>query len=352
MKFPDSDPQTSTSRQFWLLRELESEITLAMYYPSSPPGDVSWNVSFGSWFTHIHERLHEWHQTTHQSINFGEKIEFHEILFQCQILRLNRPSPRCPRPTRDMRKRALISSIALIKEFDVVDRVGKLFNIWHAAHYIVESGACLLATVVNGMDTQSPKSTHLEGEEVAILTKYIQKFPCLLWNISRRWPDIAQHASALEPISNAVLEKLSLWSSGETIRSLDLVALKEELSQNLSLFSPLPLRVEASHSDNMETTGVHFQSGHPTGPLPSGSRHSLELSDYPLSTIEAGPVESSWADFQPAMGVFDSTFPDPYVFDGGDALVWDFAGTDSDEILAALFDEGDPLMLNDGTGTR
>ncbi|KEF57713.1 uncharacterized protein A1O9_05631, partial [Exophiala aquamarina CBS 119918] len=208
----DTDSQSATSRQFCLLRELESEVTRGMYYPTIPFDDIPRDDSFGEWFTRIHQRLENWYQTTHQSINLGEKIEFHELLFQCQIMRLNRPSPRRLTPTQEMRKRALQASIAVLKELGIIERMGKLFNIWHASYFLIEASICILGIVLVGIASREDAPTTLEGEDIPIICRYIQTASVLLRKISRRWPSMGVRASALEAVSRAVVEKLHSWS--------------------------------------------------------------------------------------------------------------------------------------------
>ena len=314
-----------------------------MYYPTLLTQDLPWNNSFEEWFAHVHRRLDMWHQTTRQSINLLERIEFYELLFQSQILRLNRPSPRFPHPSLQMRKKALQASIALIKEFSAVDRVGKLFNIWHAAYYVVEAGICLMATILTGMISPGQVHSHLEGEEIPILAKYVKTFPSLLGKISRRWPKIAAHASALNEISLAVTEKLQQWSSGATLLGSDLYGLQEMLVQ-FSKFSPIPSATQMAVGG--ETTNVTIVEPYPVidvNTLPLENGLVLETTGFQAMGTSSAPALVDWAGPYSAAQDGTSVYSDPYGFNGADTLTWDFAGMDSEEILAALLD-GEPLI--------
>ena len=277
---------------------------------------------------------------TRQSINLTEKIEFHELMFHIQILRLNRPSPRCPNPTREMRKKALKSAIALIKEFSVIDQLRKLFYLWHAAYCIVESGICLLASVLIGMESTGQDLTHLEGEDVTILMRYIKTFPFLLWKVSRRWSNIAQHAVTLEAIALSVLGVLQRWSSGETIKCSDIYALKEELSQ-FSLCSPFPLRAPPAADDRLEPMGNELYLASEATAAPMAAYPTIDPSDFQVSATEAASFDSSWEGPQSALEHSSLMFPDPVSIDSGDAFAWDFAGINSEEIFAALLEAGE-----------
>jgi hypothetical protein len=318
------------SRQICLLRELESEITMAMYYPTISSGDISRNVPFSQWFTRIHERMSEWYQTTRQSINLSEKLEFHELLYQCQILRLNRATPRFPSPTKEMRKKTLQASIAVLKELSTIERAGKLFNIWHAGYFALEAAVCIMAIVLTGFHSQCRDHTSLEGVDIMTLCRYIQNTPSLLRKISRRWPNVARHASALEGLSQAVMEKMQQWLNGEEIEKRELCTLEAQLNQ-LSLFPPLPSKGEDSVIGDEQTLvpGSFQAMAQPT--LSDELHPSLDHVELQLSDL-APAAAGSWADHQAMMEVSPSIVPDPYAFDGGSGLVWDF----EEDILAAF----------------
>ncbi|KAJ5812669.1 hypothetical protein N7474_008970 [Penicillium riverlandense] len=337
-RFPDFDSQSSLTLHVWLLRQIESEITLAMYHPSLAPEELISSSSFSRWFARTHERLNEWYQTIRQSINHTEKIKFHELQFQSQMLRLNRPSPRCPNPTMNMRKKALQSSIALIKEFSIIDQMGNLFYLWHAAHYIIESGVCLLASVLTGMDSADQNHSQLGGEDITNLIKYMKIFPYLLEKVSLRWPNVARHASALDVISHSVLGKLEQWSRGEMIESHDFSEFRQKLNE-FSLFSPFPLESQAT-ADNLAAKGEY--GFHPTldsNAFPSFITDfgvSFDYSNLSAPATVTTSINPGWVGLQSTQEHNSATFPDPYSVDSGAALVWDIAGMDSDEILAAL----------------
>lgn len=334
-KFSDTDSQSATSRQFCLLRELESQVTRAMYYPKIPFDDIPGDASFSEWFAQIHQRLDDWYQTTRQSINLGEKIEFHELLFQCQVLRLNRPSPRCLTPTQEMRKRALQASIAIIKELGIIERMGKLFNIWHAAYYLVEAAVCLLGIVLTGMDSQLEAHTTLDGEDIPILCRYIQTAPALLRKISRRWQNVGVHASALETLSRTVIDRLHLWSKSDSVDHVGITTLKSQLHQ-FSLFSPLPQETESSDHDSTPSMPPEVYAEPYTT---MASRFALPFDHQELQVPGAtAGSDSDWAFSQSIQDQGPSAVPDPFDFDMGSDLLWDFDGIDTEEILAAFLE--------------
>ncbi|KAH8819324.1 hypothetical protein F5884DRAFT_743739 [Xylogone sp. PMI_703] len=370
VKFPDAESQSSSTIHIWSLRKIEVEITLGLYYPSLVFENSSPNSSFSPWFMNINERLNDWYEKTRQSVNLSEKIEFHELMYQFQILRLNRPSPCCLNPTEDMKRKALKSSIALLKEFGIINRLGRLFNIWHATFVILESGIYLLASTLTGMESEGQNLTHLEGEDVTILMRYIKALPDLVWQISRRWPNITDHASTVESISLSVLEKLGEWSNGKAIERSDSDALKRKLNQ-ASLFPPFPLQtqplleryilpyeIDEGITEKMAGSDYNFLQPDPTHPTlirdilysasddntaTMKSNSAPENSEYqipPTNTIPRGP---SYIAPQP----WSQNFLDEYDNEGRDVLAPDFAGMDYEEIFAALFDGEQMPLAND-----
>ncbi|KAH8691390.1 hypothetical protein BGW36DRAFT_465142 [Talaromyces proteolyticus] len=329
-RFPDFESQSYQTLHVWLLRQIETEITLAMYHPSIATIDTLWGSSFDQWFTRIHERLKEWHQTIRQNIILTERIEFHELLFQCQILRLNRPSPRFPSPTEEMCRTSFQSSLALIKEFSFLDQKGKLFYLWHAAYYLVESGVCLLASIVSGMEFVGQERTQLGGENITTLITYIPKLPSLLWKVSNRWSDITPHASALESISFTVLEILEQWSVGGTIDGFIFYEIKQKLHK-LSVFSPFPLDLQVPANDFIQ---------HPA--LGPGDEFHTVLNDQPtepdvaVSAFDAAYFIPSLPDPSLVLQDSSSIFPNAYNGEFGNAPVLDFSATDIEEILTSL----------------
>ncbi|EXJ75641.1 uncharacterized protein A1O5_00148 [Cladophialophora psammophila CBS 110553] len=349
-KFPDSESQAipTHSAHMWSLREIECEITLGLYYPVFAHQASNADTSFESWYISIQARLEDWYQAIRQSINLTEKIEFHELLFQIQVLRLNRPSPRCPTPTKEMRKRAVKASIALIKEYTVLDRLGKMFMLWHAAHCVVEAGVYLLSSVLTGIESKSQDRRHLGGEDVNILARYVKTFPSLIWKISRRWPSVMPYASAMDAISVSVLENLHQWSDGQDSWSSDFVSLKQRLDQ-LTLFSPTPSKEQAPRSYSPQTGEIDQYQGLPTfSHLPGQSYTISESSSFQLSTNrELSSINSGWLGSQPGPEQSVPFVPESYTLEYGDPMAWDFSGIDSEEIFAALLEQGqsDILML-------
>ncbi|KAF2165425.1 hypothetical protein M409DRAFT_55823 [Zasmidium cellare ATCC 36951] len=233
---PDLRWTAPTTIHIWELRKLEREITLHMYYPSdSNIGQLS-ESPLDNWLARTLARLKRWYQTTCESVSLTGQVEFYELLYHVQMLRLNRPSPRCPIPTLEMRQVALVSSVAILREFDIVNRLGKLFYIWHAAHVVVESGICLLSSVLSGM-SMNADATLLTQADVAVITKRIESIPVLLRQISRRWSSIAHHASVFEELCPRILQGLNSWSNGELHGNKDDDTLRQRL-EDISLFSP------------------------------------------------------------------------------------------------------------------
>jgi hypothetical protein len=275
-----------------------------------------------------------------------------------------------------MHKKALTSSVALIRQFSMIDRMGRLFNLWHAAHFIIESGVCLLASVLAGIEQTQRDQTHLIGEDIAILSRYIKAFPSLVSRISRRWPTIAKHIPTLQEICFALLNNLQQWATGTTIDMSALLALKQRII-SLPLFpafssNPQPIienhlvSQPVSHGEEESATRSSF---HPHGINPLGSDNPRTTTGETLSARAnftsaflydpfsynsdtqismpsniIAPLNSAWIDPQ-----LESTtaLSDIQGLQTYDALTWDFAGMNSEQIIAELLDvENNPLLSN------
>lgn len=328
------------------LREIECDNTLGLYYPSLATGATDVNTSFEYFYTNIQSRLDEWYRAVRESINLTEKIEFHELLFQGQVLRLNRASPRCPLPTEDMNKKAVKASIALIKEFTVLHRLGKMFMLWHAAHTAVEAGVYLLSSVLRGIEFENHDRQHLGGEDTSILVRYVQMFPSLIRKISHRWPSMVLYASSLESISVSVLDYLQQWSDGQDSWRSESASLREKLEQ-LTLFVPPSSQDQAPPSGPSQTTdmsqalGVSFHLSEQIAPTFASSEFQAPLHQ------EIGSIDRSWVEGQTGLDQTLPSFTESYFFDYGNSMTWDFSGIDSEEIFAALMDGGTSSDLND-----
>lgn len=183
------------------------------------------------WYVRTHTRLEQWYQSVRRNATLTAKIEFHKLLFQIQVLWLNRPSPRYPVPIHEMQRKAGIAAMALIREVSMFDRPGKMFMLWHAAHCVIEAGTYLLSSVLVGIESHPDDRIHVFGEDVAVVLRHIKTIPSLVWKIARRWPRIKQHASALEAICNSTMDILQRWSDGQDGWQSKVSMAQEELGQ-------------------------------------------------------------------------------------------------------------------------
>jgi hypothetical protein len=268
-----------------------------------------------------------------------------------------------------MREKSFKSSIALLKDFTTIYRRGKLFNLWHAAYHIIESGICLLASVLTGMESSDQDRTRLEGEDITIVTKCIKTFPFLLWGVSRRWPAIGKHASALETISRSVLEKLQQWSSGKQIESTEFQELKERLNQ-VSLFSPFPLEEQVQargfdfpqvvgygttqevspfiYTDTIPSTGIELPpvTENTTGPM--NAYHGFDSAGFKVPLTDAVSFNPGW-EVPQALPLQGASISPEYSSAEMDAMNWGIGGMGSEEIVLALLAGGDLELPNDFT---
>ncbi|KAH8701804.1 hypothetical protein BGW36DRAFT_424108 [Talaromyces proteolyticus] len=378
-KFPDFQSELSPTHHMWLLRQIESEITGTLYWPSHQ-FDKS-HSSFDQWFATIHRRLIEWYNMVLQSIKLTETIEFYELHYHIQILRLNRPSPRCPNPTKEMCKKALTSSAALIRQFNMIEQMGKLFNLWHAAHFTIESGVCLLASILTGIEHTQQGQTHLAGDDIAILSRYIKTFSFLLGRISRRWPEIAEYTPVLDDICIRTLNALEQQSVGPGVDNTeDFLTLKQTIN-NLTLFPVLPWNSQQPSVDaNIASRTIRNQTTEEISvPQPVGLSSEAEYAgmttdemylvpaqnfedpflshSFPynapgsdISPTDLAPINSTWLDSQLDTVQSSLTSADLYGLGALEPWTWDFAGMNSEQIIAELLDAGNNELLMTGVG--
>lgn len=349
-QFPDFESQTTPtqSAHMWSLREIESGINVGLYYPSLAPEVFSDNTTFDAWSLRMQGRLDEWYQAVRQSVSLTEKIEFHELLFQIQVLRLNKPSPHCPTPTKASQKRAIKASIALIKEFHILNRLGKMFMLWHAAHCLLEAGTYLLSSVLIGIETKDQDRRQIGGEDTNILVRYIRTVPGLIWKIARRWPSIVHHASVGEAISDSILKNRQKWSEGQDLCGSDLASLREKLGQ-LTLFPLSPSEEQAPINITSQASELNQSQSFDTLSYPQGQAYPMSgpfNSQLPANETVV-PLNTSWPGTQPSLDQSFSVFPDTFDLDYGDPMALDFSGLDSEDIFAALLEGGqsDPLVF-------
>ncbi|ERS98594.1 hypothetical protein HMPREF1624_05380 [Sporothrix schenckii ATCC 58251] len=304
---------TSPTAHIWALRQMEGEILARLYYsgwPSSSLDDVD------TWHADIRARLSAWHQATRQSVALAETLEFADILFHMQRLRLSRPSPRRPCPSPALQSECLAASVAVLRAFDVIARLGKLFYIWHAAHCVVEAAI-------------------FKKDDVPILTRHLKTFPGILWKVARRWPAITHHAAALEAISQAVVDRLQRQWVTHTTPEADAAetaaALKQKL-KDMSLFSPFPEDASTAAVEAITDTPPSVSTSTDVNmTAPFDANWSLP----PLSPGQMLPVQSL-----STVSVSSNTAVDPgsnaATMDDDSILDWDFAGVGFEEIFAAL----------------
>jgi hypothetical protein len=217
-QYPDFGVSASAITHNWSLRRIEAEVTSTLFFPHL---SAITDSSFPTWFTNMHERLYSWReQTRSQNVLDGklaEKIEFYELLYQYQIFRLNRLSPRCPEPSLEMRKKAQDAAILMLEEYSRNQRLGKLFYVWQAAHQLLELGVSILESVLYGLEISSTtQPTHLDSLDPTVLIKTIRTVPTLLQFAAKRWPAIHPQAVAFEAIAIPVISQLQTTTTGGT----------------------------------------------------------------------------------------------------------------------------------------
>ena len=344
-----------------------------MYYPTVAHNSAVADETFHDWYDDAHQRLEEWHESfkSHQTMDLANKIEFYEIMYQAQVFRLNRSSPRYPHPTLGMRRKAINAAIALIREYDLMQRLGKFFYIWHGTHYLVEYGASLLELILSGLEHSGQTETHLDGLDVTILSRTITFVPQLLRKVSRRWPDIQRYASAIEEITLPVHHKLDEWArghSGNVSDDMPTQQIRRKLNRFL-LFST-PSITDAPAIANLEGTSrnnnfdilLAAAQGYTATHDPSLIHQDMmRNTEYMLPQPTCLQMAPSQSDTTPLISSLDTSltpsqqlsqaydqsdlYADPGSMGSGasDGFYWNMAGLNSEEIFAAFLEGRDVL---------
>lgn len=207
---PNGTPISTTSHT-WMFRKIEAEITLGLYHPSVALEERGPTGSFEIWHRDISRQLDKWYEAVGGNGDLSEKIEFYETFYWNQVFRLNRPSPACPRPSIEMRRKSTRSALRLMHEVSTTQRRGKLFYIFHNAHYLVDTGLSLLESIATGIQHVEQELTHLDKADVPALVGTVRSIPVSLRQMARRWPTLYSSANAVEQRSLELIKGLERW---------------------------------------------------------------------------------------------------------------------------------------------
>jgi hypothetical protein len=154
-------------------------------------------------------------------------------MYHCTVFRLNWPSPRCPRPTLDMRKRALDAILQLANDYELQARRGRMFYVFHAAHYLVELGTGLLESIMSASECCEFGPTHVDGIDGTVLKQTIHIISSLLRNVTKRWPAIQNQLASFDNESAIILSDLKEWADGHRLIRSQYTDKRRKLSQFL-----------------------------------------------------------------------------------------------------------------------
>jgi hypothetical protein len=185
---------------------------------------------------------------------------------------------------------------------------------------------------------------------------------------------MAEHIPTLQEICFALLNNLEQWTKGATLDMSALLALKQRIN-SLPLFPAFSSNSQPIIENHLVSQPVSHgemesatrSSLHPHGINPLGSDYSRTTTGETLSTRASftsafpydifpynsdpqipmpsniiGPLSSAWMDPQPESTTALSEIQDIETYN---ALAWDFAGMNSEQVIAELLDvENNPLF--------
>lgn len=333
-----------------------------MYFPSISYEHGSFEGSFDAWYKSMHDCLEDWNKNVKSGL--ADTIEL-------QLFRMHRPSPRYPRPTLEMKKRAVKAAITLIREYENMGRSGKFFYLWYAAHYLTELGVTLLDLIIDGLQDSINGPTCLDEFDIKVLLKTMKTFPFLLGKVSSRWSSARQQVVALQEISALVMHNLKRWSEGDTTVALSDNAMIREKLAHFMIFSPSPTLYDQSiygilnPKPPLDQNSQSQISPFDRDPL-GGAQHWLLDSGQTLpahtfqgtTAISSQPFIPSWTlsnythSFENILPPDQWYTPYPHMTTNSSTgsaevdLPWNLAGMDSDQIFAALLEGRDGNILS------
>lgn len=194
----EPDPYKLVALNFIPLRELQSDISSRLYKvrsTESPPEE---------WFLSMFEKLKTWLANSPEPRG-SASTEGYAISFHNTVLLLFRPSPACPRPSRDALATCLSSSSYIIRIFRSMQRKNKINWWWLSCHYVFMAGITYLYGLWNmnllgdSSVTPSLMEAHLDIQACS------RSLEALAVNV----PSAHACQSTFEMLSSAILRRLS-----------------------------------------------------------------------------------------------------------------------------------------------
>ncbi|KAL4809418.1 hypothetical protein BDV18DRAFT_157173 [Aspergillus unguis] len=205
----DKDARVATSTYLYAFRQLETEITMGLFHPESCDS----RIARSSWLEDVRARIKLWRERLELE-HFAAKVEFREVMFQFQCLRLSRPSPRFPMPGTEMRRECITAATALVAHYDRVMKTGGFFYWYHACWHLFEIGVVLVDTANFALDlVWRGKDSFLRGETGDIVQS-LRCIPVILRSMRYRWTQVEAVVVELEQTIDPVLDRLDKWING------------------------------------------------------------------------------------------------------------------------------------------
>ncbi|KAL5342335.1 hypothetical protein BJX70DRAFT_317164 [Aspergillus crustosus] len=192
-------------------RQLESEITMGLFYPESSGA----SIAAPAWLEDVRTRTKIWRERL-ESQAFASKVEFREVMFQYQRLRLSRVSPRFPVPSFSMRRECIAAATFLVAHYCRVMRRGGFFYWHHCCWHLFEIGIVLAEIANAGLDLiWQGHDSFLQPNDAGEIASAMRSIPMVLRSMKHRWPQVEGVALETEQIFDPILIRLDKWITGE-----------------------------------------------------------------------------------------------------------------------------------------
>ncbi|GHJ84615.1 hypothetical protein NliqN6_1017 [Naganishia liquefaciens] len=312
----EPDPYKVVALNFIPLRELQSEINSRLYSVKAVEQPSQ------EWFDSMFERLKVWLSNSPEPKGCTS-AEGYAISFHNTVLLLFRPSPACPRPSKDALAACLSSSSYIIRIFRTIQRKNKINWMWLSSHYVFMAGITYLYGLWN--------MNMLGDSPVTMMDAHLDVQACLgtLEALSVSVPSARACRSTFEMLSTAIIRRLS---GEQTEASLSATRNDRDGFLSVAGLGSAGARAESAMRHSFQSQGL-------PSPLP---KMELPTELHLLDNLFLNPLVPHPKASESTM--VKTGFPNPEYFNQGDAAPYSLEGRSALSDATALT----PGALNAG----
>ena len=331
---PEQERRTAVANHLYTWRRLETEVTTGIFYTDRGGP----RLASREWINDTHARIKSWREIL-DSHRFSETIEFRHLMFQFQLFRLARLSPRSPRPSFTMRRECVAAGKSIVAEYCRIHRQGNLFYWHHCCWHLFEIGIALVESTYTGIDLAWRKQdSFLQPADAPGIIGAMESIPFILRTMKHRWPQIERVVLELEEVFHHAVPQLKEYTDGHITAPSGM--------ENVALIRKYFLGQE--HKEVQEDVPCfNGSSARRTSQNTSSIQEALRLL-HPATSLTAVPTSSQRAEpvlpdrHDSSQSIFFDVAPASWISPAEDSLFWHSGGLELDDIFTA-FNAGDFL---------